>query len=107
MAFIFESIILFPLETNTCNNSVTQINKCQHLFRTGRIKTLYETSRNVVSKIPLEKLTRNISESNMTRNRCAQIAANNDNYRSDIDRIATDTSIAINTASVVNILKGL
>ena len=52
-------------------------------------------------------MKRNTSESNTTRNKYVQLAADNNNYRSAIDRISTDTPISINTPDVVDILKCL
>ena len=76
-------------------------------MRTRDIKTLYEQSRNTTSKTPLEKANKHKDEQIHTRNKCAQLAADNDNFRSAIDRITADTPIALNTPEVVEILKDL
>ena len=107
LAFIFESIILFPLERNTKETTSTQLNRRLHLLRTGDIKTLYEQSRKTTSKTPREKANKHNNEQIHTRNKCAQLAADNDNFRSAIDRITADTPIALNTPEVVGILKDL
>ena len=56
LMFIFESIILFPIEGKQKNLTTTPtMEKRLHLFRTGNIKKLYEESRKVISLSPLEK----------------------------------------------------
>ena len=107
IAFMFESLMLFQFPKNSKDTTATVINKRIHLFRTGNIKQLYTDSRNVISKTPLEKSNRAANQTISTRNKSAQLAADNDNYRSAIDRIVSDTPIAINTPEVVNILKQL
>ena len=61
----------------------------------------------MINNTPLEKANRTGRETTSTRNKCAQLAADKDNYRSTIDRVVSDTSIAINTPEVVEILKDL
>ena len=96
-----------PLQTINDDGTATQIEKRLHLFRTGNIKKLYYDSRKVVSRTPLDKATRHKNELKTTRNRCAQLAADNDNYRSAIERLTTETPIALNTPETVEILKSL
>jgi len=104
---MFESLMLFPFPKKSEDTTATVITKRIHLFRTGNLKQLYIDSRNVNSKTPLEKANRAENQTISTRNKSAQLAADNDNYRSAIDRIVSDTPIAINTPDVVNILKQL
>ena len=107
IAFMFESIMLFPFPKDSEDTTAIIINKRIHLFRTGNLKQLYKESREVISRTPLEKANRAEAQTTSTRNKSAQLAADNDNYRSAIDRIVSDTPIAINTPEVVEILKEL
>jgi len=108
LVFIFESIILFPMK-NKANLMTTSptIEKRLHLLRTGNIKLLYEESRAVISLSPQEKKCKfdNMSESSTLQS--AQLAANNDQYKSAISRLTQDTPVAINTPDIVKILEGL
>ena len=58
LVFIFESIVLFPLENLNNDETATQIDRQLNLFHTGIIQKLYEASKNIVSRIPLEKSTK-------------------------------------------------
>ena len=107
LALLFESLILFPFPKTSKDTTATIITKRLHLFRIGNIKQLFHDSRGVISKTPLEKSNRAGKETISTRNKCAQLAADTDNYRSAIDRVMSDTPIAINTPDVVEILKDL
>ena len=99
--------MLFPFPKNSVDTTAIVISKRIHLFQTGNIKDLYIASRAVISKTPLEKCNRAADQTISTRNKSAQLAVDNDNYRSAIDRIVSDTPIAINTPDVADILKQL
>ena len=108
LVFIFESIILFPTKNKAKYMTTSPtIEKRLHLFRTGNIKPLYEESRTVISLSPQEKKTKFDNMSKSSTLQSAQIAANNDQYKSAISRLTQDTPVAINTPEIVNILEGL
>ena len=69
------------------------------------IRDLYVKSRKVVSLTPIQKSQKNDKQTESSINKCAQIVADNDNYKSAIDRLTNNTPIAINTPEIVEILK--
>ena len=106
LGIIFESIMLYPLE-DTNEGTATQISQRIHSFKTGKIHELYKKSRNVKIKSPEEK-QKKIKDIDEDANIiCAQLAADNDQYRSAICRLCADTPVALNTPDVVEILQRL
>ena len=104
---IFESIILFPLEKSRNETTSEQLENRLHLFRTGNIQELYSRSRSIVSTSPLDKVSKADYQNKYMKEKCAQIAADQDQYKSAIDRICSSSPIAINTPEVVQALEKL
>ena len=89
LPFVFERLVLAP---NPANNSDTKtsINQLIHrrlrLFRSGQIKQLYDESNCITSKTPGDYATTPVS-----KQRSAQIAADNDNFKSANARLKLKT----------------
>ena len=107
LAFIFEYIMLSPIEQNTQEGTSKQIQNRIHLMRRGKTKQVYEQSRKCTSMTPEEKATKNNTESSTHKFKCAQIAADNDQFRSAIARVNNNTPVALNTNETIKILSSL
>jgi len=107
LPFVFERLVLAPNPDNNNNtNTKTSINQLIHrrlrLFRSGQIKQLYEESNLVTSKTPSDYAANPVS-----KQRSAQIAADNDNFKSANARLTKDTPVEPIDDNNINILFGL
>ena len=89
LTIIFEQLILGPKHPT----SQETINQCIHrwlrLFRSGQIKTLYEESRQTISKS-----SKQFQQDPSKIQKSAQLAADNDNYKSANARLTKTTPVA-------------
>ena len=107
LLILFESLILYPLDKNSSHGTSTQLDNRIYLFKIGDIKTLYEKSRTVKSRSPEEKQANAINSDNFILSKCAQTAADNDQFKSAIQRITNNTPVALNTPETIEILQNL
>ena len=105
LPFVFERLVLAPNPDNN-NDTKTSINQLIHrrlrLFRSGQIKQLYEESNCITSKTPGDYAANPVS-----KQRSAQIAADNDNFKSANARLTKDTPVEPIDDNNINILFGL
>ena len=78
------------------------MNRRLRLFRSGQIKQLYEESNCITSKTPGDYAANPVS-----KQRSAQIAADNDNFKSANARLTKDTPVEPIDDNNINILFGL
>ena len=107
LAFIYESIMLSPIEQNSQEGTSKQIHNRIQLLKRGKIKQLYDQSRICISMSPEEKASKNKNLTTPYISKSAQIAANNDQYRSAIARVNSNTPVALNTDKTISILSYL
>ena len=107
--FIFERLVLAPnphpkKHANDKNGTTINqlINRRLRLFRSGQIQQLYEESNQIESLTPSEYAERPVS-----KQRSAQIAADNDNFKSAAARLTKDTPVLPITDNNIGILFGL
>ena len=94
LLILFEQLVLFPtpLEPGQTSHSGSlnqEIHRRLRLFRSGQLRELYEESRRVVSKTPSQH-----ADSPARVQRCAQAAADCDNYKSANARLTKTTPVA-------------
>ncbi|EED86272.1 predicted protein, partial [Thalassiosira pseudonana CCMP1335] len=97
MLLIVEQLVLAPIPTTDGdkpnNESMTQcIYRRIRWFRSGRIRELWEESRKVKSKTPLRLVSERPRDDTVEKS--AQIAADNDNFKTAYARLTKDTPVA-------------
>jgi len=104
LQILFEQIVLFPIPQNTSNQKA--VNSTIHTrlrkFKQGRIRELYEESRLVISKSPLEQ-----AQAPVQIQRSAQIAADLDNYKTANARLTKHAPVALINDSNLHVLHKL
>ena len=76
-------------------------------MRRDKIKQLYEQSRKCTSMTSEEKAAKNNTISTTHKSKCAQIAANNNQFRSAITRVNNNTPVALTTSQTIKIINSL
>jgi len=104
LQILFEQLVLFPITQNP--NNLKAVNSTIHTrlrkFKQGRIRELYEESRLVVSKTPLEQ-----AEAPVQIQRSAQIAADLDNYKTANSRLTKHAPVALINETNLHVLNNL
>lgn len=105
LPFVFERLVLAP-NPDTTTTGKTSINQLIHrrlrLFRSGHIKQLYEESNCITSKTPSE-----FSSTPVAKQRSAQVAADNDNFKSANARLTKNMPVEPIDDNNIGILFGL
>lgn len=105
LPFIFERLILAPNPDIDKDDTVginTIIHRRIRLFRLGQIETLYNESNRVTSRTPAEH-----RDNPVKIQRCAQISADNDDYKTANTRLTKDMPVAAIDDSNIQILHDL
>ena len=107
LPFVFERLVLGPnphQRGDPRRTSTTQvIYRRLRLFRSGQIKLLYEESNAIESRTPAS-----FAASPVDKSRCAQISADNNNYKSSAERLTKpDTRPALVNDSNIDVIYDL
>ena len=107
LGLLFEFLILYPILLKDKDGTAKHITNRLHMLQTGDIKRLYDLSRSVVSLSPAKKkeLADHLPLQQIQKN--GQLAADLDNYKTAMDRLAQATPIALNNDTNIQILKSL
>jgi hypothetical protein len=107
LQILFEQLILFPINTPSDNpQSSKALNATIHerlrKFKQGKIRELYEESRQVRSKTPKQQ-----AKSPVKVQRAAQVAADLDNFKSANARVTKHAPVALINESNIHVLHNL
>ncbi|KAL7502962.1 hypothetical protein ACHAXN_001911, partial [Cyclotella atomus] len=107
LQILFEQLVLFPINKSQDNNKASEaVNATIHTrlrkFKQGKIRELYEESRQVKSKTPKQQAAAPVKVQ-----RSAQLAADLDNFKSANARVTKHAPVALINNSNLHVLQNL
>ena len=115
LLIIFEQLVLAPIpreksisssKSKSKQSTTSTIYRRIRMFRAGRLKELFDESRQVISKSPAQFSSRKESAA-VSMEKAAQLAADDDNYRTANARLTKATPVARITSTLLPHLQKL